>query len=517
MKRFYDTSVLLLVLVVVGGAIRFVVAGQDLFADELATYWVVGTRDFSGVVETVSTTAEISPPFGFLLSWLTTRIDLTPELIRLPALIAGIASILLVYAIGVRSAGRSPALLAAALTTFSPFMIFYSAEARGYGVMMALVLASTLALLLAIDDGRRRWWVAYAVFVCLAAYTHYTSVFVLATQFSWAFWAHPSARRWLVGASAMAALLYIPWLPSLKGDLESPTTAILSELAPFNLEAVAVAVGHWAIGFPYSAFASLDEMPGLVGLVLLGVALAVTASGLVAERGRLRSRLAAADRRLLLILALAVATPVGEALASAVGSNILGTRNLAASWPYLALAAAALVALGGRRSRWAAAGLALLVIGASGLRMLSVDYQRPVYSDVAEFAAEDPEGVLVDAAAVTPGPLANFDLADSTPGDTEVFRLNIPERSSLPFSFADRAPEPAELVDRVVAAADGAAITIVIAVQVAPVVAGPADKELAVQFVDLLPAGYTLAERRTFRGFMDLEALVYEQEAGQGP
>ena len=66
-------------------------------------------------------------------------------------------------------------------------MIFYSAEARGYGILMALALLSTWSLLVAVDDGRRRWWVVYGLSVCLAAYTHYTAVFVLAAQFGWAF------------------------------------------------------------------------------------------------------------------------------------------------------------------------------------------------------------------------------------------------------------------------------------------------------------------------------------------
>ena len=46
---------LLLALVVVGGGVRLVVAGQDLFADELATYWVISTRGLTDVVQTVST------------------------------------------------------------------------------------------------------------------------------------------------------------------------------------------------------------------------------------------------------------------------------------------------------------------------------------------------------------------------------------------------------------------------------------------------------------------------------
>ena len=34
-------------LIVVGAVIRFLIARQDLFANELATYWIVSTRSFS--------------------------------------------------------------------------------------------------------------------------------------------------------------------------------------------------------------------------------------------------------------------------------------------------------------------------------------------------------------------------------------------------------------------------------------------------------------------------------------
>ena len=75
-------------------------------------------------------TAEITPPLSFLLTWLTTRLGESPELVRLPALVAGIAAIPLVYLLGVLTVGRRAALLGATLTALSPFMIFYSAEAR---------------------------------------------------------------------------------------------------------------------------------------------------------------------------------------------------------------------------------------------------------------------------------------------------------------------------------------------------------------------------------------------------
>ena len=113
----------------------------------------------------------------------------------MPSLIAGIASIPLVYAVGARTVGRRAGLLAAALTTLSPFMIFYSAEARGYGVLMALVLLSTFALLHAVVDDGGPWWLALRRLGALAAYTHYTGVYFVAGQLAWALWAHPRARR----------------------------------------------------------------------------------------------------------------------------------------------------------------------------------------------------------------------------------------------------------------------------------------------------------------------------------
>ena len=234
----------------------------------------------------MSTTAEITPPFGFLLSWLTTRAGYSPVLVRLPALLAGIASIPLVYAVGARTVGRGAALLAAALTTLSPFMIYYSAEARGYGVLMALVLLATLVLLHAVDGGGTGWWVAFGALVCMTAYTHYTSVFVLGALFGWAFLAHPDQRRPLAVSTAAAVVLYLPWLSGLKGDIDSPTTEILSNLSPVDLDSIRITLAHWTIGYPYaSSRTSISDLPGAPGLLLLIASILVGAYGLFIDAG----------------------------------------------------------------------------------------------------------------------------------------------------------------------------------------------------------------------------------------
>jgi 4-amino-4-deoxy-L-arabinose transferase-like glycosyltransferase len=492
----------LLALILGGGALRLIVASQELFADELATYWVVSTHGLTDVVRTVASTAEITPPLSFVLSWFTTRIGPSPELLRLPALIAGIASIPLVYAVGKRTIGRDAALLATVLTTLSPFMIFYSAEGRGYGVLMAFVLLSTFTLLRAIDDRRAIWWVAHAVFVSLAAYTHYTSIFLLAVQFGWAFTVHPRARRPLLAATAGAALLFLPWVPSLRGDLSSPTTETLSFLSPLSFEFVRLSLGHWSIGYPLSRpTRSLSDLPGVGGLLLLALMSAVTVAGIVTARGRLRQWLGGQEGRVALVLLLAVASPVGAIVQSAIGTNVISSRNFASSWPYLALAVAALINLASPALRVTASALAVAGLALGAATMMTDDFGRPDYHGATEFADQHPGAVIVDGAAFTPGPLTNFDVEGYVP-DSEVIRLLVPEQDTTPFRIAEPRPDPIEVAQRAVAAADGGPIVLISYQPPWPVVD---------RFIDALPEGYELTEQAEFPGYYVMHARVYER------
>jgi hypothetical protein len=485
-------------MILLGAAIRIIYASQDLFADELSTYWIISTNGFGGVIDTVHTTAEITPPFSFVLSWLATRIDLTPEMLRLPALVGGIGTIPLVYLIGTRTVGRGAALLATALTTLSPFMIYYSAEARGYGLMIFLLLGSTLAMLLAVDRGGRRWWVAYALLTCATAYTHYTAIFVIATQFAWVLWAHPGARRAAIVSAAAAAIGFLPWISGLRGDLDSPTTKILSGLSPFDLDSIRTSLEHWGLGYPYASAGGLTNLPGVPALVMLAVAVAVAIAGLVGAQGRIRAWFAGDDHRFALLFALGLATPVGEAIVSLIGSNVFGTRNLAASWPYLTLAVAALLTVGRMRFRVAAAALTVVAFGIGATKMLTESaYERPAFADAAAYIEERPAAVVVEAAALTPGPLPPFDM--SLGSAIPDLRLYIPAEKDHPFEVGDTYPDPQEVVDQAVATAEDRPIAFVTGV--------PSTTQSELE--ELLPNGYRLLEDRSFPGLSELRVFIY--------
>lgn len=440
------TPVLTLVaLTVIGFALRLVVARQSLFADELSTYWISATHSLGGVLSLVYGTgrikhAEITPPLYFLAAWLTSQLGHAAIWLRMPSLIAGTLTIPLVYMVGLRSVGRRAALLAAAVTALAPFMIYYSGEARAYAVLMALTLGSTLAMLLAIDGGRTRWWVLYAVSSCAAFYTHYTCAFVLGAQFLWLLWAHPEARKPAVIANIAAAAAVIPWIPGMIQDFTSPTLKILSALSPFTPHDIALDLGHWTVGYPYVEAGGLRALPGLPALILLALATALTVVGLLARRLRAGSQKAISpvSRRVALMVLLALAVPVGEAVVSLSGNHIFGVRNLAASWPYLTLSCAAVVAASDRRIALVASGLAVIAFALASTKMLGERFDRPRYQAAADYVASHarPGDVVIDTTgSLSPGPLTGFDVAHHT--RLRIVRAQSPAERDHPYGFLD--------------------------------------------------------------------------------
>jgi len=372
---------------------------QSLFGDEHSTRFIVArSGSLPDLISIIHTDAEITPPLFFVFAWLSAKISSAPEWLRLPSFVAGLSLIPLVYLTGLRTIGRPAALTAAALTALSPFMIYYSSEARSYGLMITLVALSTFAMLKGLEDRRARWWVLYGVASCGAVYSHYTSVFVLGAQLLWLLIVHREAWRPAVVANVGAVLGFAPWLSGVRGDLNSPTTHILSSLQPLTAERVRESIMDWAVGFPYPII-GLRELPGVPALVLLAVALAGAAVGLLIRFARHPLHPRQFPPGVVLVVLLALATPVGEAMVSLLGENdLLGARNLNASWPGFALATAALLWAPGGRAGMTTAALAIVAFGIGAVKMTQPDYGRPQVEEAVRFAERSAgaRGVIVD-------------------------------------------------------------------------------------------------------------------------
>ncbi|MFN8161887.1 MAG: glycosyltransferase family 39 protein [Solirubrobacterales bacterium] len=513
-RATWTEALLLAALTALGLALRLPGLSQSLFGDELSTYWVVTHHTgFGGVWDVVRSDAEITPPLYFLAAKLSTQIDAGKEMLRLPSLIAGTATIPLTYLLGARTIGRRAGFVAAILVTLSPFMIYYSTEARGYAVMIALLLASTLCLLRALEAPGVRWWVAYGAFSCAAMYTHYTVAFALIAQALWALWFHPPARRAVLAANLGAALAYLPWASGAIADLNSPTTSILSSLQPFTWDWIRDSLVHWLVAHPYG-LVGLGDMPGAPSLALLLGGIVVALCGLALARAP-EGRAAWVTPGLVLVVALALATPLGEALSSAVSTNLLGTRNLAASWPGFALVLGAIVAGPRPRPLWiAATALVVASFAISAVRMLGASHRRPDTRQAAALIRAEPPGstVVVDAAVVSPGPLSSLDVdLGRSRGSYSVVRLGVPQENRAPFGAGDVVASPVQVASFARAAAGRGGRVIVVG---SPT--GPFGPQMAELLRSLARSGLRVTSRRVSAGLLPVATIYLDREPSGG-
>ena len=117
--------------------------------------------------------------------------------------------------------GRWPAFVATILFALNPFITAYSQETRMYSLMALLGLLATTAFVHAFVYRRRGYLVMFTVCQALMLYTHAWGIFfgigaALAFALLWRVSEEPGALlRDGLYAFGAAAILYLPWLPTL--------------------------------------------------------------------------------------------------------------------------------------------------------------------------------------------------------------------------------------------------------------------------------------------------------------
>jgi hypothetical protein len=173
-----------------------------------------------GVVHT-----ENSPPLWYLVAWADSRVLGTGEVaLRLPSALAGIATVPLAWAIGRELAGRRAALLCAALVAVDPLFVWYSQEARAYGLFVLMAALAMLCFLRAEREPTGGRMAAFALSGALALLTHYFAVFLLIPMVLWLAFG-PGDRRAgtrraalpAIGALALVGLALLPLVSAQGG------------------------------------------------------------------------------------------------------------------------------------------------------------------------------------------------------------------------------------------------------------------------------------------------------------
>jgi hypothetical protein len=157
--------------------------------------------------------------------------------------------------------------------------------------------------------------------------------------------------------------------------------------------------------------------------------------------------------------------------------------------------------------------LVLIAFGIGALKMTEPRFQRPDYEAVAALIEREAHAgdVVVDAAAVSPGPLTGLDVA-LDPDSARIFRAGEPQENDHPFTIFDQVLPPAAVARRVAAAADGQRIFLVAQGVPTGIPGQPADEALTV--TRGFPTSYRRVQSHTYPGVIPLDVRVF---ARRGP
>jgi mannosyltransferase len=293
---------------------------------------------------------ENSPPLWYLLAWADTRVLGTGELaLRLPSALAGIATVPLAWGIGRELAGRRAAVLSAALVAVNPLFVWYSQEARAYGLFVLMAALAMLCFLRAERQPTGARLGAFALSGALALLTHYFAVFLLVPMVGWLAFGpgerRAAARRAALPALGVLALVGLALLPLISAQGGHGTQWIGRWPLSERLQAIPQ---YYLTGYSGAPLGHGVEL--LIALVLLaGVALGLWR---IAERraasratdGAQDAEAQLATRGALIALVIAAGAILIPIVLVGFGADYLAPRNLVAAMiPLTALIAVLMV------------------------------------------------------------------------------------------------------------------------------------------------------------------------------
>ena len=206
----------------------------------------------------------------------------SPWAVRLPAVVFGVATIAMTWAVARLAVSRREALFATLLLAVSYHHVWFSQNARGYTLIGFLALVTTWTLVRLLEHPTWRLAMAYACCTALGAYTHLTMVFVAMGQALVAIVElirPPTGRTradWRIlaaafaGAAVVTVLLYAPMLGQVVDFFVNQPSDLRGTSTP-----------SWALGEAIRVLLTgLDAPPAIVAIIL-AIGLVIGLSGFV--------------------------------------------------------------------------------------------------------------------------------------------------------------------------------------------------------------------------------------------
>jgi mannosyltransferase len=359
---------LLVGIVALGAVLRFATLGtQSYWFDEAQAAHELHLS--LGSMLSSFNAVETAPPLYFVLGWVWVHLfGNSPVALRSLSALAGTALIPIAYLCGRELVSRRAGLLAAAFVAVSPFMVWYSQEAREYMLVAAFCGASVLWFARARQDPSRRniaWW---GVFSGLALLTHYFAGFLVAPEALWLL--YTARNRAVAAAVGVLVIIELALIPLLVAHATHSLLGFITE-TPLGtrIQTIPIAFG---LG---PSFEGTLMSAGLIGAAIL-VAILIVLLIVGADAHELRGAGIAA--------ALAGCVLLVPILAALLGKDYYIERAVIPAWVPLSIVVAAACTT---RLRLPGAVLATIVLAGFGYGLIKIDsdsaYQRPDWRGVA--------------------------------------------------------------------------------------------------------------------------------------
>ena len=175
----------LIVVTLIGLFLRFYNLGYNsIWLDEATTYFT-SIKSLADIWQ-ATTAGEFSPPLFMWGEHFMLMLANNEVILRFIPAVLGVLTIPLFYVIGKEFLDRNAGIIAATACAVSPFLIYYSQEARAYSMMLFFLALATIFIFKAIKSDSLIDWALFAAFSALAFWSHFYAIVMIAALFFFA-------------------------------------------------------------------------------------------------------------------------------------------------------------------------------------------------------------------------------------------------------------------------------------------------------------------------------------------
>jgi len=191
---------LLLSITIAGLLLRFYNLGfRSLWLDEAATEALSKVSVVQIWQNMVA--GEFNPPlFNILEHYMMLAFGNSEVVLRFLPAVFGVLAIPVFYYIGKEFCDENAGLVLATMCAFSPFLVWYSQEARAYTLLLLLIALATYMFIRCLKDNFKEDWILFAAVGAAAVWVHFYALIVMGSLFVYAVWhlAHTKSKKGIV-------------------------------------------------------------------------------------------------------------------------------------------------------------------------------------------------------------------------------------------------------------------------------------------------------------------------------